>query len=215
MPIRVLIVDDHAVVRQSLRQVLDALPELEIIGEAADGAMAVQLAQSLQPPPDVILLDLLMPGMSGIEVIQRIIELKLPCRLLALSSSLEDQIVTEALRAGAHGYILKSSRVTEVVDAIQRVAAGESALDPAITRLLIHQTRHTDPLEALTTRERETFDQLARGKSNSEIADALNISEITVRTHIAAILDKLTLRDRTQVVIYALKRGLVRIDDLP
>jgi len=211
--IKVLIVDDHAVVRQGLRQLLHAQPDIEVIAEAEDGKQAILLAQSLHPT--VILMDLLMPVMDGILATKQIIEMNLGISILVLTSSLDDQLVKQALQAGAHGYLLKSSRVADVVDAIKRVASGQSALDPAVAQVLIHQTRAQDPLEALTTREREVFDLLAMGQSNDTIAEKLSIGEVTVRTHIASLLDKLQLRDRTQVVIYALKRGLIRVDDLP
>lgn len=211
--INVLIVDDHAVVRQGLRQLIDAQPDIEVVGEAADGEMAVQMVRTLKP--DVVLMDLLMPGMDGVEATTQITALNLGVRVLALTSSLEDQLVKQALQAGAQGYLLKASRVNDVVDAIKRVAAGQSVLDPAAAQVLMQQTRTHDPLETLTARERDVFDMLALGRTNNEISDSLSISEVTVRTHIASLLDKLSLRDRTQVVIYALKRGLIHVDDLP
>ena len=211
--ISVLIVDDHAIVRQGLRQLLDAQPDIEVLGEAADVPMGVQLARTLEP--DVILMDLIMPEIGGVEAIRQITELRLRSRAIALTSSLDDHLIKEALQAGAYGYLLKSSRVNDVVQAIKRVAQGQSVLDPEAASVLMQQTRMHDPLDTLTARERNVFDQLARGSSNNEIAKSLNISEITVRTHIANLLEKLSLRDRTQVVIYAIKRGLVQIDDLP
>jgi DNA-binding NarL/FixJ family response regulator len=213
MTIRLLIVDDHAVVRQGLRLLLDAQPGIEVVGEAADGAMALQMAQDLHP--DVLLVDLLMPGMSGVEVIRRVNELALESKTLVLSSSLEDHLVKQALQAGANGYILKASRSSELVSAIERVAAGLPALDPAAAQVVMQQVRTGDPLQTLTAREREVFEWLARGLNNTEIAERLTVSEATVRTHIASLLDKLALRDRTQVTIYALKRGIIRIEDLP
>ena len=212
-PIRVLIVDDHAVVRQGLRLLLDAQPTIQIVGEAADGEMAIQLARQLTP--DVILMDLLMPGMNGIEAIRRLRELGLPCEVLVLSSSLEDQLIKQALQNGARGYILKASRAADLVQAIERVSRGLSTLDPAATSVLLSQVQQQDPLETLTAREREVFDAMARGQSNPEMAAQLSVSEATVRTHVANVLDKLALRDRTQVMIYALKRGLIRVEDLP
>jgi DNA-binding NarL/FixJ family response regulator len=212
MTIRVLIVDDHAVVRQGLRLLLDAQPNIDVIGEAPDGDMAIQMARTLKP--DVILMDLLMPGMSGVDAIRQLQTLNLPSRVLVLSSSLEDQLVKQALQAGARGYILKASRSSELVEAIERVAKGQSMLDPAAAQVLMQQVQSNDPLETLTAREREVFNGMARGWNNAEIANELNVSEATVRTHVASILDKLTLRDRTQVTIYALKRGLIRLEDL-
>lgn len=211
--IRVLIVDDHAVVRQGLRLLLDAQQHIRVVGEAADGPMAIQMARELRP--DVILMDLLMPGMSGIEAIQHITDLKLESQILVLSSSLEDQLIKQALQVGARGYILKASRAADLVQAIERVAQGLSSLDPAATQVLMQQVQSQDPLEALTAREREVFDAMAHGLSNPEIAEHLSVSEATVRTHVANVLDKLTLRDRTQVIIYALKRGLIHVEDLP
>ncbi|MCU0481563.1 MAG: response regulator transcription factor [Anaerolineae bacterium] len=211
--IKVLIADDHAVVRQGLRQLLHAQADIEVVAEAEDGKQAVQLTQSLHPT--VVLMDLLMPIMDGIIATKQILALNLGIGVLVLTSSLDDQLVKQALQAGAHGYLLKSSRVADVVEAIKRVASGQSALDPAVAQVLIHQSRTNDPLNDLTAREREVFDLLALGQSNEAIAETLSIGEVTVRTHIANLLDKLMLRDRTQVVIYALKRALIRVDDLP
>lgn len=213
MNIRVLIVDDHAVVRQGLRLLLDAQEHIDVVGEAQDGDTAVQMARAMQP--DVILMDLLMPEMDGIETTKAILGHGVESRILMLTSSLEDQLVKESLRAGAHGYILKASRAAELVQAIERVAAGQSSLDPAAAQVVMQQVRSDDPIDSLTARERDVFDQMARGQNNHDIAETLTISEATVRTHVGSILDKLMLRDRTQVMIYALKRGLVRLEDLP
>jgi NarL family two-component system response regulator LiaR len=213
MTINVLIVDDHAVVRQGLRMLLESQPQIKVVGEAPDGALAVEMAQKLEP--DVILMDLLMPGMSGIEAIRRLRELKIPSKVLVLTSTLEDQLVKQALQAGAQGYVLKAIRSAELVQSIERVAQGVSVLDPAATQVLMQQVTSHDPLKLLTSREREVFDGMARGWNNAEIAANLKISEATVRTHIANVLDKLALRDRTQVTIYALKRGLIHVEDLP
>jgi len=211
--ISVLIVDDHAMVRQGLQALLSSRPEVQVVGEAADGVQALQLAQDLQP--DVILLDLLMPEMDGVAVLQQVRQLGLRSRILILSSSLEDERVLAAVRAGADGYILKASRVGELVQAIVRVAQGQRVLDPAVTQVLVDYLHDADPVASLSAREREVFDQLARGRSNSEIAAALHIGEATIRTHVASVLEKLNLRDRTQIIIYALKRGLIRLENLP
>lgn len=213
MTIKVLIVDDHAVVRQGLRLLLEAQPGISVVGEAADGAMGVQQAQVLAP--DVILMDLLMPGMDGVEAIRRLQALKAKGHVLVLTSSLEDHLVKQALQAGARGYILKASRSSELIQAIERVARGQSTLDPAAAQVLVQQVQTENPLDSLTGREREVFEAMARGMTNPEIAEHLSVSEATVRTHVASVLDKLALRDRTQVMVYALKRGLVRLEDLP
>ena len=213
MTITVLIVDDHAVVRQGLQALLASRPEVQVVGEAADGAQALQLAQALRP--DIMLLDLLMPEMDGVAVLQQVRQLGLPSKILILSSSLDDERVLAAVRAGADGYILKASRVGELVQAIVRVAQGQRVLDPAVTQVLVDHLHGADPLTSLSARKREVFDLLARGRSNGEIAAALRVGEATVRTHVANVLDKLGLRDRTQIMIYALKRGLIRVENLP
>jgi NarL family two-component system response regulator LiaR len=156
-----------------------------------------------------------MPGVSGVEAIERIRTSGLKTGILALTSSLEEQLVKRALQAGAQGYILKASRASDLIQAIEDIAQGKSSLDPAAAQVLMKQVTQPDPVAELTGRERDVFDALARGKTNTEIAASLDITEATVRTHIASILDKLELRDRMQVMIYALKRGLIHIDDLP
>jgi two-component system, NarL family, response regulator LiaR len=211
--IRVLIADDHAVVRQGIRALLEGHHELSVVGEAAGGREAVTQAQTLQP--DVILLDLLMPDLNGVEVTRRLRTAGLRTRILILTSSMEHQFVADAIKAGADGYLLKASRVADLVQAIQQVARGQRVLDPAATEVLFEYLHQPDPLAELSSREREVFFELARGCSNPEIATTLSVSEATVRTHVANVLDKLMLRDRTQVTVYALKRGLIRLEELP
>jgi two-component system, NarL family, response regulator LiaR len=213
MSIRVLIVDDHAVVRQGLRALLESRPELIVAGEAADGQSALEQARALRP--DVVLLDLLLPDLSGVEVTERLRAEQLPCKVLILTSSLEDRLVAAAVKAGADGYLLKATRVAELVRAIKEVAQGKRVLDPAATQALFTQLTQTDPLAELSAREREVFAAMARGRANSEIAATLQISETTIRSHAANVLEKLQLRDRTQVIIFALKHGLVRPEDMP
>ncbi len=212
MNISILIVDDHAVVRQGVRLLLDAHSEIEVIGEAADGQMALQMARTSSP--DVILLDLLMPEMSGLQVLEQLKAFGVRSRVLFLTSSLEDHLIQQALASGADGYILKTTRSSELVDAIKRVAQGEGALDPVAVQAVMRQTRRQDPLLTLTQREREVFDHLATGRNVPEIAGLLIVSEATIRTHVASILEKLDLRDRVQVMAYAIKRGIVQPEDL-
>jgi DNA-binding NarL/FixJ family response regulator len=211
--IRVLIVDDHAIVRQGLRLMLESQPHIQVAGEAESSEVAIQMV--VQTQPDVVLMDLLMPGMDGVEGIQRIRALQPDARILVLSSVLEDNLVRRALQAGAYGYILKASRPAELLHAIDQVHRGITALDPAAGQSLVRNVQNADPLALLTTREHDVFEAMARGLTNTEIAAQLNVSEGTVRTHIVNVLDKLQLRDRTQVTIYALKRGFIRLDDLP
>lgn len=212
MTVRVLIVDDHAIVRQGLRLLLEAQPGLEVVGEAADGQAALDMARALTP--DVMLLDLIMPGLSGLDVLRQLHAAQPDVKVLVLTSSLDEQFVRQVLASGAHGYLLKTSRAADMLQAIERVASGLTVLDPAAAPLVMQQLRGGDPLQTLTAREREVFDGLARGHNSSEMAEQMTVSEATIRTHIASVLDKLALRDRTQVMVYALKRGLVRPDDL-
>lgn len=216
MVTQILLVDDHAMVRQGLRLMLDARPGLDVVGEAASGSEAIEQARDLQP--DVILLDLLMPGMTGIEVIQALKAEGIGGYVLVLTSTLEDDMVQQAVQAGASGYILKASHADDLIAAIQQVAAGESVLDPAALQTImrgIQQADEHDPLEALTDREHDVFELVARGHNNREIAGTLVLSENTVRTHITNLLNKLDLRDRVQVMVFALKRGLIQPEDLP
>lgn len=218
--IRVLIVDDHAVVRQGLRAFLelqDAPPALpiEIAGEATNGAQAVELARRLQP--DVVLLDLVMPEMDGIAATPQIIAASPRARVLILTSFGEEDKVFPAIRAGAHGYLLKDIPPNDLVHAVRAAHAGKVQLHPDIARKLMSViagqeeplwgTRLTS-VEELSEREREVLRQVARGLTNHEIAERLVISEKTVKTHVSSILGKLGLADRTQAAIWALKHGL-------
>ena len=212
MTIKVLIVDDHAVVRQGLRLLLEPQPDITVVGEAADGRMALQLIETLQP--SVVLLDLLMGEVNGLTVLKELQGSSHPPAVIVLTSSLEDQLVKQALAYGAMGYLLKTSRSSEVIAAIEQVAIGRPVLDPDATRVMIRQTQTNDLLDRLTGREREVFDLMALGRNVAEVSAALNVSEATVRTHTASMLEKLDLRDRVQIMAYALKRGLVRTDQL-
>lgn len=213
MTIKVLIVDDHTVVRQGLRLLMEAQEDIEVVGEAAGGTEAIIAAK--ESKPDVILLDLIMPGTSGLDVLRELQKQNSPSRVLVLTSSLDDHMIRQALQAGAHSYLLKTSRSNDMLDAIRQTAQGISSLDPAVTRVLQQHLTGKDPLDTLTAREREVFDLLAYGMNNPQIAEKLVVSEATVRTHVTSVLDKLRLRDRTQVMVLALKRGIIAPQDLP
>jgi NarL family two-component system response regulator LiaR len=213
--IRILIADDHAIVREGLRALIGTKPDMELVGEAADGVEAVLKARSLQP--DVILLDLVMPRKDGIEAIGEIKRENPEARILVLTSFAEDEKVFPAIQAGALGYLLKDSSPQELLKAIREVYRGESSLHPTIARKLIREL-HRPPgslpptEEPLTEREVEVLSLVARGLSNQEIADRLVVSERTVRTHVSNILGKLHLANRTQAALYAVREGLVSPD---
>ena len=208
MPIRVLIADDHSVVRQGLRMFLSSDPELEIIGEARDGSEALHLAHQLRP--DVVLMALLMPIMDGIQATAAIRREVPEVEVVALTSVLEDTSVVEAVRAGAIGYLLKDTEAHELRRAIKAAAQGQVQLSPQAAAHLLREVRIPDQIhERLTKRETEVLQLLGQGKSNKEISQTLNIGEQTVKTHVSHILDKLGVSSRMQAVLYALHYGLV------
>jgi DNA-binding NarL/FixJ family response regulator len=210
MAIRILIVDDHGVVRQGLRMYLALDPELEVVGEAANGEEAVRLAHKLAP--DVMLMDLLMPVMDGIAATAAI-RRELPgVEVIALTSVLEDSAVYGAMRAGAIGYLLKDTEADELCRAIKAAAAGQVQLSPPVAARLLREVPPPQAPEPLTERETEVLQQLARGKSNKEIAADLVIAEKTVRTHVSSVLAKLGVTSRTQAVLHAVRTGLVSLD---
>lgn len=216
--IRVIIVDDHAVVRQGLRMFINMQDDMEVIGEGANGLEAIRLAAELDH--DVILLDLIMPQMDGIEATQKIMANNPNARVLILTSFGEDDQIFPAIRAGAQGYLLKDIQSRELVEAIRETHRGKSQLHPDITRRLMTavsgsvsaQTSKSasipKELDSLTEREREVLASIARGLNNREIAMQLYVSESTVKTHVSNILDKLGLEDRTRAAIWALRHGL-------
>jgi NarL family two-component system response regulator LiaR len=209
MTVRILIVDDHAVVRQGLRMFLGLEPEFVIVGEAADGAQAVKLAQELKP--DVVLMDLLMPVMDGIQA-TAIIRRELPdTEVIALTSVLEDGSVVGAVRAGAIGYLLKDAEPNELNRAIRAAGAGQVQLSPKVAERLMREVRAPDSPETLTEREIEVLRLLAEGQSNKEIARTLTIGEKTVKTHVSNILAKLGVPSRTHAALYAVRIGLVEL----
>jgi len=207
MPVRVLIADDHSVVRQGLRMFLGSDPELEIVGEAGDGAEALRLARQLKP--DVVLMDLLMPVMDGIAATAAIRRDLPDVEVVALTSVLEDASVVEAVRVGAIGYLLKNTEAPELRRAIKAAAAGQVQLSPQAAARLVREVKAPQNAESLTDRETDVLRLLAQGKSNKEIAHRLSISEQTVKTHVRHILSKLGVSSRMQAALYAVHVGLV------
>jgi NarL family two-component system response regulator LiaR len=213
-PICILIVDDHAVVREGLRTLIGYQPNIKVVGEAADGVEAVAKARSLQP--DVILLDLVMPRMDGLQAIAEIKEENSRARILVLTSFATDELVFPAIKAGALGYLLKDSAPQQLIRAIQEVHRGESSLHPTIARKLIRELNQPSDLppaeEPLTAREMEVLRLVAQGLSNQEICDQLVLSERTVRNYVSNILSKLHVANRVQAALYALREGLASLD---
>lgn len=212
--IKIMIVDDHAVVRKGIRALLATEDDLEVIGEAVDGEQAVALYDKLAP--DLLLLDLIMPKVNGIEVIKSIKEDHPGAKILVLTSFAADDQVFPAIKAGALGYLLKDTEPDDLINAIRQVYLGESSLSPTVARKVLEEVFHpadkplsTDPL---TKREVDVLQVLAKGKSNRDIAEELTISETTVRTHVSNILGKLHLASRTEAALYALKEGMVDLE---
>lgn len=208
--IRVLIVDDHSVVREGLRMFLGRDPELEVVGEASDGTEAVRLARHLRP--DVVLMDLLMPVMDGIAATAAIRQELSDTEIIALTSVLESESVIGAVKAGAIGYLLKDTQATELRRAIKAAAAGQVQLSPQASAYLLRQVQAPPTPEQLTEREMEVLRLLAQGQSNKEIARHLQVVEDTVKTHVRHILGKLGVQSRTQAVLSAARLGLVQLN---
>jgi len=217
----VLIADDQALVRVGLRKILESEPDTSVIGEAGDGEAAVRMAGRHRP--DVVLMDIRMPVLDGIEATRRIVRERPASRVLMLTTFGLDSYVYDALRAGASGFMLKDAPPEEIAAAVRIIARGEALLAPAVTRSVIEEFARREPvpeppspppvLDELTAREREVLALLVRGRSNQEICDQLVVSEATTKTHVAHILQKLRLRDRVQAVIYAYEHDLVRPGD--
>jgi DNA-binding NarL/FixJ family response regulator len=215
-PIRIMLVDDQALLRVGFRMLLDVEDDLEVVAEAADGAEAVALAERLRP--DVILMDVRMPGVDGIEATRRITGVRPECKVIILTTFDLDEYAFGGLRAGASGFLLKDSKPAELMAAIRAVASGEASVSPRVTRRMLDLfgshlphlpgTPGADRLAVLTEREREVFLGIAQGLSNSELTQKLFLSESTVKTHVGRILAKLELRDRVQIVILAYELGL-------
>jgi len=207
MSIRVLIVDDHAVVRQGLRIFLDMEPDFVIVGEAADGAAAVQLARQLRP--DVVLMDLLLPVMDGVTATGHIRRELPDTEVIALTSVLENNSVFRAIQAGAIGYLLKDTEAPRLREAIKAAADGKVQLSPEAATVLLREVRTPSSSEHLTERETEVLQLLADGRSNKEIARQLQIAETTVKSHVKSIMQKLDVASRTQAALYAVRAGKV------
>jgi len=214
MTVRVLLADDQGLVREGFRHIIDAREDLEVVGEAADGREAIALAE--QTRPDVILMDVRMPVLDGIEATRRLVDSGSPARIVILTTFDLDEAVFAALRAGASGFMLKDIRAAELVQAIRVVARGEALLAPTVTRRLLDRFADALPgeppasLDELTAREVEVLRLVARAMTNAEIAERLVLTEATVKSHVSAILRKLGLRDRVQAVVAAYDAGLVR-----
>jgi two-component system, NarL family, response regulator LiaR len=209
--IRVLLVDDHTVVRRGLRLVFELEDDLEVVGEAADGREA--LARVAELRPDVVVMDLLMPGMNGVEATRAIRAAHPDVEVVALTSVLEDRMVVDAVEAGASGYLLKETRPDELFEAVRAAFRGEVRLDPRAQQRLMRELRRpaaaADGRAALTERETEVLAQLARGATNKSIAQSLGVGEATVKSHVSSVLAKLGLKSRTQAALHALREGWV------
>jgi len=214
--VRVLVADDQALVRAGFRLILNTHHDLEVVGEAIDGAQAITEARRVRP--DVVLMDIRMPQLDGIEATRRVLATGSSCRIIMLTTFDLDEYVYAALQAGASGFLLKDVSPEQLTAAVRLVAAGDALLAPSITRRLVERfARPTGIrndahhlLASLTPREREVFEHVARGRNNAEIAAALSLSEATVKTHVARILSKLDLRDRVQAVVLAYESGVIQ-----
>jgi NarL family two-component system response regulator LiaR len=208
--IRIVLVDDHAVVREGLRAFLELQDDFEVVGEAEDGQAAVREAESLRP--DVILMDLVMPGLDGVGAMQALRESLPEARVIVLTSFADDDRLLPAIQAGAAGYLLKDAQPAELARAVRAAHAGEALLDPSVAARLVDaiaQAPGSDPAERLTPREREVLELIAQGRPNKLIARELEISEKTVKAHVGRVLEKLGVSDRTQAALYAVRTGLV------
>ncbi|MDQ2148781.1 response regulator transcription factor [Alcaligenaceae bacterium C4P045] len=215
MKTTVLIADDHAIVREGIRSLLETTDDFEVVGEASDGQQAVAL--TLARAPAMIILDLMMPGSSGASVIATLTQQCPESRIVVLSSTEDDDLVFSAIEAGAHSFLVKTMLGDELIDTLRRVARGEAVIHPKIARRVLTVVRRVntpqvDPFEPLSDRERAVLQELAKGRSNNRIAETLHISEKTVKTHVSSVLAKLQLGDRTEAVAFAWREGLMSAD---
>lgn len=206
---RILLADDHSIVRQGFRMILSAQPDMEVIGEASNGREAVEQSAALQP--DVIVMDVSMPELNGIEATRRIAETTPRARVLALSMHRDSVYVREILRAGARGYLLKDAQESDFLAAVRAIAKGDGYLSPAVSDAVLSDYRKhvTDPIDLLTSREREVLQMIAEGKTNKEIASILNLSVYTVEAHRGRIMEKLNLHSTGELVRFAIRNGLI------
>lgn len=208
--IRILLADDHAVVRQGFRMILAGQPDMEIVGEAGNGREAVELAEKLQP--DILVTDVAMPELNGIEATRRLATSAPHVRVLALSMHKDSVYVREILRAGARGYLLKDAADTDLIAAVRSVSQGEGYISPSVSEAVLSDYRKhvTDPIDLLTSREREVLQMIAEGKTNKDIATVLNLSVYTVDAHRGKIMEKLNLHSATDLVRFAIRKGLTQ-----
>jgi DNA-binding NarL/FixJ family response regulator len=214
MGLRILLADDHTLVREGLRKILEAQPGWEVVAEADDGRDAVR--QALELKPDLVIVDLAMPQLSGVDAIQQIVRRQPSTRVLVLSMHADEVYVTRALKAGAHGYLLKDSAGTDLLKAVAALAQRKSFFSPAVSRVMLDdyvrqlaERGITDRYDTLSEREREVFQLIAEGRANKEIADILHLSTSTVETHRARILQKLDVHSAVEIVLYAVRRGII------
>lgn len=208
--IRVLLVDDHTVVRRGLRLAFGLEPDLEVVGEAENGKQAIEAVAALLP--DVVVMDLLMPVMNGVDATREVRSRFPDVEVVALTSVLEDRMVVDVVEAGAAGYMLKESRPDDLFEAVRAAARGEVRLDPRAQQRLVREVRSVPARESLTDRESEVLRHIANGATNKGIAQLLDVTEATVKTHVSNLLSKLGLKSRTQAALYALREGLVGRD---